>query len=700
MSQGNQAEAKTTSIEELLKMNPFTIPVFQRPYSWDAEKVETLLDDIMECCAQKDENGKFRELDELELFLGPVVLYSKEGKQIIDGQQRITTLTLLVHMLYLEFASKRDCADNEDEKDGYKEILSRLSKLIWQSTVDPTTGRKTYTEHKPALMSRAISQEVEDKFKDIISCDRYEDNAEKKYNDIVEYAKGKKAIKSNYVINNAVIYNKLQNILRQVNAERFLNFLLDHCVVMCVDCKSEEASLKIFDTLNTRGMQLCDADIFKAAIYQGFKEKAAIFECVKNEDKAKEVFSEKWEYFESLSKDCKIGGSNEDPRNKMFDYLRLSVAEPNDQKKSLRGYFSESDPGKNLLKDPNIFDKLIPLAAFWYVLSDSPDNNVNDKNTVRKIKNLLDSNFDLRKYLHVLCQINAPDYWREVISVYFLKNYKNEWITTEAQIENEDLKQENEDLKHEQEIFTKNFADAAKKILAYNVFIGLTSTGRDSIRSGMRGLFNCIGEEKAMQLRIQENEYKNSRNKVEKALEAPNKDNDYEDQHCKGTTNLPRAIVLLHAYLNDNQKELIKEFDVEHIFPRKWANELKNVEKPDEIGCPPSWSKEYATQCAEAFGNKVALEKDINIAVSAKAFALKEGIYKTRKNKTGGQAGTQIADAQELTSKWGNSDKKVIVLDYEEHIIPRNIEFAKRIMDFLDETMGYTEVTSTPNDIS
>lgn len=678
MSQGNQAEAKTTSIEELLKMNPFTIPVFQRPYSWDAEKVETLLDDIMECCAQKKENGDFRDLDQLELFLGPVVLYSNdEGKQIIDGQQRITTLTLLVHMLYLEFVSKRDCADNEDEKDDYKGILSRLSKLIWQSTVDPTTGRKTYTEHKPALMSRAISQEVEDKFKDIISCDRYEDNAEKKYNDIVEYAKGKKAIKSNYVINNAVIYNKLQNILRQVNAERFLNFLLEHCVVMCVDCKSEEASLKIFDTLNTRGMQLCDADIFKAAIFKVFENE--------------EVFSEKWEYFESLSKNCKIGGSNEDPRNKMFDYLRLSVAEPNDQKKSLRDYFS--GPGKDLLKDPNIFDKLIPLAAFWYVLSDSPDNNVNDKNTVRKIKSLLDSNFNLRKYLHVLCQINAPDYWREVISVYFLKNYKNEWITTEAQIENEDLTQE-------QAIFTENFADAAKKILAYNVFIGLTSTGRDSIRSGMRGLFNCIGEEKAMQLKTQENEYKNSHYKVTKALEAPNKDNNYEDLHCKGTTNLPRAIVLLHAYLNNNQKELIKEFDVEHIFPRKWANELKNVEKPDEIGCPPSWSKEYATQCAEAFGNKVALEKDINIAVAAKAFALKEGIYKTRKNKTGGQAGTQIADAQELTSKWGNSDKKVIVLDYEEHIIPRNIEFAKRIMDFLDETMGYTEATSTPNDIS
>ena len=676
MSQGNQAEAKTTSIEELLKMNPFTIPVFQRPYSWDAEKVETLLDDIIECCAQKDEKNNFLPLDQLELFLGPVVLYSNdEGKQIIDGQQRITTLTLLVHMLYLEFVSKRDCADNEDEKDDYKGILSRLSKLIWQSTVDPTTGRKTYTEHKPALMSRAISQEVEDKFKDIISCDRYEDNAEKKYNDIVEYAKGKKAIKSNYVINNAVIYNKLQNILRQVNAERFLNFLLEHCVVMCVDCKTEEASLKIFDTLNTRGMQLCDADIFKAAIFKDFKDK--------------EIFSEKWEYFESLSKECRIGGNSEDPRNKMFDYFRLfNAQQQTDQKKSLRDYFARS--GKDLLKDPGIFDKLIPLAAFWYVLSGLPNNNLNDKNTVTKIKSLLDSNFNLRKYLHVLCQINAPDYWREVISVYFLKKYKNEWITTEGQTENGELTTE-------QAEFTENFADAVKKTLAYNVFIGLTSTGRDYIRSGMRGLFNCIGEEKAMQLRDQENEYKNSRNKVEKALEAPNEDNDYEDQHCKGTTNLPRAIVLLHAYLNDNQKELIKEFDVEHIFPRKWANELKNNEKqPDEIGCPSSWTKEYAIQCAEAFGNKVALEKDINIAVSAKPFVLKEGIYKTRKNKAGGQAGTQIADAQELTSKWGN----VLVLDYEEHIIPRNKDFATRIMDFLDETMGYTEATSTPNDIS
>ena len=68
----------------------FQIPVYQRPYAWDLEQVGELLDDLVEAMGRGEDEP---------YFLGSVVLI-KQGddpkSDVVDGQQRLTTLTMLL----------------------------------------------------------------------------------------------------------------------------------------------------------------------------------------------------------------------------------------------------------------------------------------------------------------------------------------------------------------------------------------------------------------------------------------------------------------------------------------------------------------------------------------------------------------------------------------------------------------------------
>ena len=93
-------EVNKQSVKQLLetgKANPFIIPEYQRPYAWGVDQIQTLFEDLWEFTASiagTDSKSTY--------FLGSVVSYENEkGEQeIIDGQQRITSLFLLLRAIY------------------------------------------------------------------------------------------------------------------------------------------------------------------------------------------------------------------------------------------------------------------------------------------------------------------------------------------------------------------------------------------------------------------------------------------------------------------------------------------------------------------------------------------------------------------------------------------------------------------------
>jgi len=95
-------EGRSKTIREILENRKYQIDVYQREYKWKSEHVTTLLDDL--------ENKFLNSYDEQHLrtavqnyphyFLGSFIISQKKDKTfIIDGQQRLTTLTLL--LIYL-----------------------------------------------------------------------------------------------------------------------------------------------------------------------------------------------------------------------------------------------------------------------------------------------------------------------------------------------------------------------------------------------------------------------------------------------------------------------------------------------------------------------------------------------------------------------------------------------------------------------
>ena len=91
------------TIREILSKDEYVIPMYQRNFAWEDKEILQLIDDVL------DFQNKSRNID--NYYIGSLVVYYQKDKnryEVIDGQQRLTTLTLLV--IYLKSKLSIDCA--------------------------------------------------------------------------------------------------------------------------------------------------------------------------------------------------------------------------------------------------------------------------------------------------------------------------------------------------------------------------------------------------------------------------------------------------------------------------------------------------------------------------------------------------------------------------------------------------------------
>ncbi len=81
-------ESTDQEIRTLLSSGYYKIPRFQRPYSWDRENIQEFWDDVV-----RDHSGEY--------FIGSMVVYKAHTQYfgVVDGQQRLTTITILLCVL-------------------------------------------------------------------------------------------------------------------------------------------------------------------------------------------------------------------------------------------------------------------------------------------------------------------------------------------------------------------------------------------------------------------------------------------------------------------------------------------------------------------------------------------------------------------------------------------------------------------------
>lgn len=104
-------EVNKQSVKQLLengKEHKFIIPEYQRPYAWTDEQVVTLFEDLWDFVSSDNQDT---------YFLGSIVSYENEEneQEIIDGQQRITSLFLLLRAIPINSEKPRDCRKKRAE---------------------------------------------------------------------------------------------------------------------------------------------------------------------------------------------------------------------------------------------------------------------------------------------------------------------------------------------------------------------------------------------------------------------------------------------------------------------------------------------------------------------------------------------------------------------------------------------------------
>lgn len=307
----------------------FIIPEYQRPYRWTKDECETLWNDIL---------GVFGDGSKVEeYFLGSIVTYKNdEGElEIIDGQQRITTLTLLFRAFYECF--------NEDSAEEKKRYLEGFGKCIWELDLDK--GLNFENSH---LNSKVIADRDEGIFKKLLSEKSPSDEVEVKENN------------SNYAKNYIFLLGKLKDFKSKESLlwERLSKiFLENNFFVLLVNCDSQESAMTIFNTLNSRGLPLSNADILKGYIYKNSKEK--------------EKFANDWKEIESKVEDS---DNIKDLDFLFLQYMHIIRAENEDTNTTTQGilpFFTKKDKKEHYgaLKDwlykPETIPFISNLADFW-----------------------------------------------------------------------------------------------------------------------------------------------------------------------------------------------------------------------------------------------------------------------------------------------------------------------------------------------
>ncbi|MBC6718685.1 DUF262 domain-containing protein [Aurantimonas sp. DM33-3] len=210
----------------------FRIPSYQRPYAWETEQAAELLEDIRAACGHSGNVA-----DASPYFLGSIVLIKNPQdpqSDVVDGQQRLTTLTILLAVL-------RDMADAK--------IGTAIHGYVCQSG-DPIKGTAD-------VFRLTTGKRHADFFLKTIQ-------AEGATNALPDWRQFKDA-PARMVENAAFLRGRLQE-MSEDERRRLTMYLAQRCYLVVVAASDQESAFRIFSVMNSRGLDLSPADIFKAEI--------------------------------------------------------------------------------------------------------------------------------------------------------------------------------------------------------------------------------------------------------------------------------------------------------------------------------------------------------------------------------------------------------------------------------------------------
>ena len=244
--------------------NSFTIPVFQRPYSWEKNEIDELFEDI---------SRYFNNKKDEDMYIGTIYLSHKDNinsntftYEIIDGQQRITTLSLMLLVLY--YYAKRYKLENE------RDIII-LEGLLWK----PITDRKP-TKKYPLLKSVGLEETVMQYLFDSTFDYKFDEANNNKFLDDIKNYKCDNSLDERIIHNYGIINENVRKVVfkssKEFDKEKFLdyiNFILNNIrfITITVQKDNIQKLFEIFESINSKGKQLDQIDLIKSYIFQNIQ---------------------------------------------------------------------------------------------------------------------------------------------------------------------------------------------------------------------------------------------------------------------------------------------------------------------------------------------------------------------------------------------------------------------------------------------
>lgn len=333
----------------------YTIPAYQRPYAWTEEETEILFDDLYDFYTD--------ESDEENYFLGSIVLIKDDDKpasEVIDGQQRLTTLTILLAALTSKLSG--------EEKSDFKTYI-----------IEPGRASQGIAS-KPRLCLRPRDSEFFKKYIQGMDFDALQkldaDNQDTE-------------AKTNIIKNTRLLLQKIEAVLKtpeQITA--FGAFLVQRCFLVVVSTPTKASAFRVFSVMNSRGMSLLVTDIIKADIIGAVP------------DALKQKYTDKWEEMEA---ELTRTGFND-----LFSQIRMITMKVKAKKSLQEEFYKFVLPDVDDKTSVSFIDNVLePFSEAYSVIKSSEYSSSAGADAVNDI----------------LCWLNRIDNsdWLPVAMVYYVK---------------------------------------------------------------------------------------------------------------------------------------------------------------------------------------------------------------------------------------------------------------------------------------
>lgn len=308
----------------------FVIPPYQRPYAWTTEEAGELFDDLNSFMNEQQKEEPY--------FLGSIVLVKREGEpraEVIDGQQRLVTLTLLLAMLVKKLSR-----------------LEEQARSLFKYINEPGD----LAEDRPSRPRLALRERDREFFyRNVQETGGLERLLRLREEDLADPERNLQA--------NAQLFEKRLAEMDDRRAFEFGKSIVNRCYLVAVSTPSMQSAYRIFSVLNDRGLDLLTCDILKSDIIGQLPSDL------------RDKYTDKWEEVEEdLGRDAFDG---------LFTHIRM-IYQKDKLRTTVLDEFREHVLKQEIDSTHLIDEVLLPYAKAYEVVSTGAYESKEDPSSVNE----------------------------------------------------------------------------------------------------------------------------------------------------------------------------------------------------------------------------------------------------------------------------------------------------------------------------